>query len=61
MVDVGNDMGVFVSKDGGRNWQSLSNGLPAVSVHDLFVHPKTKELIIGTHGRSVFSLDVSKL
>lgn len=56
---AGSDLGVYVSLDGGLKWNSLSQGLPAVSVHDLFVHPDTGELVIGTHGRGVFLLNVA--
>ncbi|MBK7696236.1 MAG: hypothetical protein IPI30_18505 [Saprospiraceae bacterium] len=39
----------------------MSDQLPFVPIHDLKVHPKAKELIIGTHGRSVYIADVSVL
>jgi len=58
---IGTDLGVYVSKNGGESWESLCNHLPAVSVHDLFVHPTENKLVIGTHGRSVFVLDLNKL
>lgn len=61
VIYIGNDLGVYVSLDGGSKWNSLSQGLPATSVHDLFVHPQTRQLIIGTHGRSVFSIDASTI
>ncbi|HEX2684340.1 MAG TPA: hypothetical protein VHL77_10425, partial [Ferruginibacter sp.] len=54
----GTDMGVYISKDGGMKWVSLNNDLPAVvSVQDLFVHPKTNQLVIATYGRGIYSLD----
>ena len=55
---VGTDLGVYVSLDLGRSWHSLCKTLPTTPVHDLFVHPRDAELVIGTHGRSVFVLDV---
>jgi photosystem II stability/assembly factor-like uncharacterized protein len=55
---VGTDLGVYVSGDGGETWQSLSAHLPSTPVHDLDVHPRDGELVIGTHGRSVFVLDL---
>ena len=36
----------------------LDGGLPNVPVHDLFVHPRDRELIAGTHGRSAWIVDV---
>jgi len=58
---VGTDLGVYVTLDGGDRWISLCNGLPTTAVHDLVVHPRANELIIGTHGRSVYILDVERI
>ncbi|MDX1675672.1 MAG: hypothetical protein R3314_12830 [Longimicrobiales bacterium] len=55
---LGSDLGVYVSLDGGESWQSLSVGLPTTSVHDLEVHARDRELVIGTHGRSAFVLEL---
>ncbi|MCU0335826.1 MAG: hypothetical protein MUF62_12425 [Chitinophagaceae bacterium] len=54
----GTDMGVYVSQNGGQQWHSLRGNLPAaVSVQDLFVHPRDHQLVIGTYGRGVWILD----
>lgn len=54
----GTDMGVYFSRDGGNKWISLNNNLPAsVSVQDLFIHPKTNQLVIATYGRGIYVLD----
>ncbi|MGD2215709.1 MAG: hypothetical protein PVJ64_03090 [Gemmatimonadales bacterium] len=55
---VGTDRGAYVSLDTGRTWQAAGAGLPNVPVHDLIVHPRERELVAGTHGRSVWILDV---
>jgi hypothetical protein len=49
---------VYVSADRGASWQGLGANLPNVPVHDLQVHPRERELIAGTHGRSVWIVDV---
>lgn len=54
---VGTDRGVYVSLDRGANWQGLPGALPNVPVHDLVVHPRDRELVVGTHGRSIWILD----
>ena len=54
---VGTDLGVYASLDRGKSWMSLCNSLPTTAVHDLVVHPRENELVIGTHGRSVYILD----
>jgi hypothetical protein len=61
MLFIGTDLGVFVGRDGGANWAVLHSGLPHVPVHDLVVHPREKDLIVGTHGRSIFVADISSL
>ena len=54
---VGTDLGVYVSLDLGTTWHSLCTNLPTTPVHDLVVHPRDREIVIGTHGRSVFVMD----
>lgn len=58
---VGTDNGLFISIDKGSTWQNFSNGMPKVAVHDLKIQDKAKELIVGTHGRSIYKLDISKV
>ena len=54
---LGMDHGVFVSWDMGNNWTKINNNLPPVSVRDLRIHPRERDLIVGTHGRGVWILD----
>jgi len=58
---VGNDFGVYVSFNGGKKWHSLQANLPTTYVHDLVVHPRESLLIIGTHGRGAWAMDISML
>ena len=52
---VGTDGGLYVSLDGGNSSMSWNKGLPAsVPVHDLEIHPRDHEIVIGTHGRSLY-------
>jgi len=55
---VGTDLGVYVSLDRGTQWMSLSNKLPPIATQDLLVHQEREELIIATHGRSMYAMDV---
>ncbi len=54
---VGTDRGVYVSLNRGASWQAFDAGLPNVPVHDLVIHPRDREIIAGTHGRSVWIAD----
>jgi len=52
------DMGVYMSRDAGKTWVCINGNLPAaVSVNDMFIHPRDKKLVIGTYGRGVYVLD----
>ena len=53
---LGTDVGVYVSKDAGENWEVLGD-LPSTYVHDLAIHPRDNMIIIATHGRGMFVLD----
>lgn len=58
VVYVGTDHGVYVSLNKGDKWQLLAPSLPNVPVHDLIVHPRDREIVVGTHGRSIWITDV---
>ena len=58
---VGTELSVYVSLDRGQKWFSLSNHLPTTPVHDLVIHPRENEMVIGTHGRSCFVLDIKPI
>jgi photosystem II stability/assembly factor-like uncharacterized protein len=52
---LGTERGVMFSTDGGTTWRDLKLNLPTVAVHDLVV--KGDDLVVGTHGRSLWILD----
>ncbi|MEO9964935.1 MAG: glycosyl hydrolase [Reichenbachiella sp.] len=58
---IGTDHGAYISTDRGNTFMPLGGGLPNVAVHDMAVHPRENELIIGTHGRSVYVGDISAI
>ncbi len=56
---AGSDQGgVYASPDAGVTWTSLCANLPTCAVHDIAVHARERELVIATHGRSMFKLDL---
>ncbi|OAB80626.1 WD40/YVTN/BNR-like repeat-containing protein [Cochleicola gelatinilyticus] len=56
---LGTDNAAYVSFDQGQTWEAFSEGLPHVAVHDLVVQEREKDLVLGTHGRSIYIADVS--
>jgi hypothetical protein len=58
---VANDFGVHVTTNGGAKWEVLCGNLPSVNVMDFIVYPRDRMLVIGTHGRGAWAIDVSKI
>lgn len=58
---LGTDNGAYVSFDRGTSWHAFSEGLPHVAVHDLVIQEREKDLVLGTHGRSIYIADISLL
>jgi hypothetical protein len=61
LLFVGNDGGVFVSIDRGASWVKMNNNMPDVAVHDLLVHPRDNDLVMGSYGRGLWVTDVGAL
>ena len=58
---VGTDHGLYVSFNQGQIFERFSGGLPAVAVHDVAIQPVEHELLIATHGRSIWKTSVKEL
>ncbi|MGQ0767334.1 MAG: WD40/YVTN/BNR-like repeat-containing protein [Gemmatimonadota bacterium] len=58
LIYAGTELGLHVSWAGGTRWTRLHLGnLPAVAIHEVLVHPRDNDLILATHGRSIWILD----
>jgi hypothetical protein len=57
LLYLGTEFGLFISLDGGREWKRFQNGLPTVRIDDILVHPRENDLVVGTHGRSIWIID----
>ena len=58
---IGTDAGVFYTTDLGSEWSVLGSGLPNSPVFDINYHQPTQKLVAGTHGRSLFEIDLTGL
>ena len=58
LLYAGTELGLFASYSGGKEWMPLNlKNLPNVSVHDILIHPRENDLILATHGRSIWIFD----
>jgi photosystem II stability/assembly factor-like uncharacterized protein len=57
LVYLGTELGLYLSYDGGQNWQSFQLNLPPTSMRDLRIQPAFNDLVLATHGRSLWILD----
>ena len=51
---VGTDNGLYTSFNKGVTFMNMSHNLPNVPIHDLVIQTRENELVVGTHGRSIF-------
>ena len=61
LLFVGNDTGVYVSIDGGARWAPLRGNMPTVPVHDLTVHQREGDLVVGAFGRGIWITNITPL
>jgi photosystem II stability/assembly factor-like uncharacterized protein len=57
LLFAGTEFGLFLSFNRGQNWEKMKSGLPATPVFDLQIHPREHDLILATHGRSIWIMD----
>lgn len=56
LLFVGTEHFLFASTDAGATWARFEN-MPTTHYDDLLIHPREKDLVIGTHGQSIWILD----
>jgi photosystem II stability/assembly factor-like uncharacterized protein len=61
LLYVGTDHGVYVSYDDGMKWSRILDDMPQTPVHDLVIQPVANDLLVGTHGRSIYKANVTNL
>lgn len=58
---VGTDMGVYMSRDRGASWMTIGMGIPHTPVHDLVIQSQAEDLVIASHARSVWILNLKQI
>ncbi|MEZ6196848.1 MAG: PDZ domain-containing protein [Planctomycetota bacterium] len=61
LLFLGCEFGGWVSIDRGVTWTRLGGEFPTVAVHGFALHPLAEEVVVATHGRSLWIADVSAL
>ena len=54
IIYVGSDNGLYASFDMGKTFMTMDNSMPRVPVHDIAIQQRDNEIIIATHGRSIY-------
>jgi hypothetical protein len=57
LLYLGTEYAFYVTLNGGKEWKRFMTGLPTVRIDDVIVHPRDNDLILGTHGRSIWIMD----
>ncbi|WP_340064333.1 WD40/YVTN/BNR-like repeat-containing protein [Ascidiimonas aurantiaca] len=61
LLFVGTDNGAYVSFNRGMQWHAFHENLPYVAVHDIKIQPDANDLVLGTHGRSIYVTNIEPL
>ncbi len=58
LLYAGTELGIYASWDDGKNWTEINmKNFPRVAVHDILIHPRDNDIILATHGRSLWIFD----
>jgi photosystem II stability/assembly factor-like uncharacterized protein len=56
---AGTEIGLVISTDNGQTWEYADNGFPSVAIWDMKI--RGEQIIVATHGRGIWTLDVPEL
>jgi len=57
LLFIGSEYAMYISLDGGGEWERFMSGMPTVRIDDMVIHPRDGDLVVGTHGRSIMIVD----
>ncbi|MDZ4824046.1 MAG: glycosyl hydrolase [Flavobacteriales bacterium] len=58
---VGTDHGLYITLDRGISWTRFACNMPHVPVHDIALQQREKDIVLGTHGRSIWIGDLEEV
>ncbi len=61
LLYLGTDHGLYVSMDEGKNWNLFQGQIPNVAIYDMVIQQRENHLVVGTHGRSVYVIDLKPI
>jgi hypothetical protein len=61
LLYVGTDNGLYCSLNEGKSFMSMMGNLPRVAVHDIALQNQADEIIVGTHGRSIYKTSLNEV
>lgn len=61
LLFVGTDQGLYISQDGGSSYELMQGNIPNVAIYDLAIQKKENDLVIGSHGRSIYIVDLNPI
>ncbi len=61
LLYLGTEFAFWVTVDRGRHWTQFNQTLPTVAIHDVAIHPTNGEIVLATHGRSLWAANVAAL
>jgi photosystem II stability/assembly factor-like uncharacterized protein len=60
LLFMGTDHGSYVSLNDGSSWDLVPQ-IPNVASYDMVIHPRDHDLIVGTHGRSIYVIPLEPI
>lgn len=57
----GTEFGIWVSVNRGQSWANLNGNLPTVAVHEIAQPTTASEIVVATHGRSIWVVDINSI
>jgi photosystem II stability/assembly factor-like uncharacterized protein len=57
LLFCGTEFALYVTRNGGKTWLRIRDGLPTIQVKDLVIQKHNNDLIVGTFGRGIYVID----